>query len=334
MKRFIGVGVILWCGLLLCGCDGAYSPPVDVTAVAAPIATQVPGGSSILVPPTLSPDHADVPPGAQAGDTVALTLTNDSSWSVCYVYITIPEAATWGEDWLGNDEEINLDATRVFDVPAGIYDVRAESCDYIPLNETYQVDLNTPYDWHVVDPALSFTEYFDAEGSWNVKGSGAAGEVRSGAYYLSSSPKGSLAISQPGKNLSDMVVTVEAMPTAPADVSQVAYGVMCRVQTNGDGYLFLARGDGMYAVEKVSGGKMSALVDWKHTDQINPGADLNVVEANCNGDALAIRLNGLTVEKLTDSSFQQGDVALVVLPLGSDSAEVQFDNLVVTQPGQ
>jgi hypothetical protein len=330
MKRIAVLLISVWCGLLLSGCDGASAPPPgDVTAVAAPIATRAAGAEAILVPPTLSANRSSAQAAAPGG---GLTLSNHASWDVCYVYITKPEADTWGDDWLASDEQVEAGGSWSFEVPAGVYDLRAESCDYISMNETYRVNLDQPYTWDVGDPAMDVSIGFDEPSSLKVKGSTAAGEVRSGAYYLENHQRGGLAYSLAGVNLSDSVATVEAMPTAPADVRLVGFGLMCRVQANGDGYLFMARGDGSYAIEKVSGGKISALVDWKLTHQLNPGASLNVVEAKCNHDELSIRLNGYTVEKVSDTSFQQGDVALALLPLSNGDAEVQFDNWVVTKP--
>ncbi len=334
MKRLLKICLLLWAGLLLSGCGSGNAPQNDAAAISAPISTLTPGLGSILVPPTLNPDlpRPTLAQPGQSGDTVELTLTNLSSWKVCYVFVTPPTADTWGKDWLGSDEEIDLDASRVFQVPADTYDVRAENCDYTPLNETFGLDLTQPYSWDVSDPQVSFDEEFDKDVAWGVLGQGTAGEVRSGAYYLSTSQAGSLALGLPSLSLRDMDITVEAMPTAPADVSQVAYGVMCRVQANGDGYLFLARGDGKYAIDKDSGGKRLALVDWTASDQIDAGSKLNVLEANCQGDELAWRLNGQTVYQVNDATFQQGNAALAALPLAAVPGEVQFDNFVVINP--
>jgi len=50
-------------------------------------------------------DGAPAPP--PSGGTTTLQLVNNSSQTVCYVYIVPPEWDTWGDDWLG-PMEVNL----------------------------------------------------------------------------------------------------------------------------------------------------------------------------------------------------------------------------------
>jgi hypothetical protein len=321
MKLILQLFLILI--LFLTGCSPTQQ---EVTPVAAPIITSGPGTGSILVPPTLSPSEITRVPD-QAQD-VTVTLHNLSSWKVCYVYITSPDDATWGDDWLEKDEELKGDMTRTFTLPAGLYDLRAENCDYIKLDEQYDVSIDSPWTWEVNDPALLYEEYFDSSPALKINGAGASGSTSDEAYRLRATQPGVFALAHPGRNFSDMVVTVEATPLTPADVSGVAYGVMCRVQANGDGYAFLVRGDAWVSIQQVRGGKLSPLVGWEATAYVDPGSELNVIEAYCSAEYLSLRVNGTTVLEVEDTTYNQGDVALAVVGVG----EVEFDNWIVAEP--
>jgi hypothetical protein len=318
--------------LLLGGCSSQDLPFEEVTPVAANIATGVPGSRSILVPPTLSPSDLMRPTSPSGGETLELRLTNQSGWKVCYVYIADPNETTWGNDWLGKDEEIADGDTRLFSVPPGIYDMRAESCDYIPLDEVYNVDVKNSPGWTVKGPTILFDDYFNGSTGLTVKGSASVGAQSDNVYRLRATQKGVLALAAAGKSFLDVDATIEATPILPADTSQLAYGLMCRVQSNGDGYVFLIRGDGYGSIQKISSGKRTALVDWTATNLLYTGSELNVIEVHCSGEKLNLRLNGVTVLRTSDAAFTKGDIVLVVLPLGESQADVEFDNLVVREP--
>ncbi len=80
------------------------------------------GGTSILVPPTLSPAEKTAVPEKSL---VHLTLENQSDWDVCYVYISLPSEDTWGNDWLGSNEIIQVNQDHIFKIQPGYYDIRA-----------------------------------------------------------------------------------------------------------------------------------------------------------------------------------------------------------------
>ena len=326
MKFIYGICLSL-CWLLV-SCAGGTSAPENISPTKPPVKVQ-PGGSSILVPATLSPADKTALP---AQSLVRLTLTNQSDWSVCYVYISPPSEDTWGNDWLGSEEIVKFNQSRIFEVQPGVYDIRAENCDYIGLNEQYEIDVSTSTNWVVYNPAVLEIDSFQDKGIWKTGGSGATGGITDNAYILKGSQPGGLAFATSGKNFDNLVLTIEATPLAPDASSPAGYGLMCRVQSNGDGYLFLIREDGMYGVFRVESNERIPIVDWKSSQDVYSDAQLNVIEAHCDGEYLGLRINGVTVEKLNDSNYSSGDIGLAVLPGQAGSAQIQFDNLVVTKP--
>jgi len=84
-----------------------------------------------------------------SGGNVPVTLVNQSSAVVCYVYISPVEDDTWGDDWLGSSEVVRPGERRTFDVPQGDYDLRADDCNHDVLDVMMDVSISGPMEWVV-----------------------------------------------------------------------------------------------------------------------------------------------------------------------------------------
>jgi hypothetical protein len=111
-----------------------------------------------------------------------------------------------------------------------------------------------------------------------------------------------------------------------------AYGAACRLQDNGDGYLFLVRSDHQVSIQKVTDGKWTALVDWKTDPEADFDAAPNALQILCAGQDLALRINGNTIAQATDDGYTDGQFGLAVVSLAAGAADYRFDNLVMTNP--
>ena len=80
-----------------------------------------------------------------------LIIENVSSIPICYVYLVPPIAQNWGFDKLGIDDGIDVGDTRVFQVPAGAYDLALDDCDQLPLIEEYDLDITEDTVYTVTD---------------------------------------------------------------------------------------------------------------------------------------------------------------------------------------
>jgi len=69
-------------------------------------------------------------------------IVNQSDRSICYVMLSPTLALNWGPDDLGDTEIIGPDESRIFDVPAGDYDLRLMDCDFNILTEQYDLVLD------------------------------------------------------------------------------------------------------------------------------------------------------------------------------------------------
>jgi hypothetical protein len=88
----------------------------------------------------------------QSGADVKLTVINDSSSEVCYVYISSSSGDDWGDDWMGDMESLpSGGGLRAFYVKPGTYDLMAADCDDVSLIEEYEVDLRSDLEWTLSD---------------------------------------------------------------------------------------------------------------------------------------------------------------------------------------
>ena len=87
----------------------------------------------------------------KSGADVSLTVTNDSSEEVCYIYISPSSGDDWGDDWMGEWESLPSGGSRVFYVKGNVYDLQAVDCDDNPLIEEYEVDVNDHLEWTLYD---------------------------------------------------------------------------------------------------------------------------------------------------------------------------------------
>ncbi|MEW6569485.1 MAG: serine protease [Chloroflexota bacterium] len=73
--------------------------------------------------------------------TVRLTVINDTTRPACCIQISPSLAQNWGPDDLGETEIVYPGASRLFEVPAGQYDLRALDCDFNRVAQQYRIDI-------------------------------------------------------------------------------------------------------------------------------------------------------------------------------------------------
>lgn len=130
----------------------------------------------------------------------------------------------------------------------------------------------------------------------------------------------------------DTAVEVDASQVAASDDNNNAYGVMCRVQPNDDGYLLRVSGDGQVAITRILDGKFEDLVEWAASDAVRQGDDTNHLLAVCEGSRLSLTVNGRPVAQTDDTAFASGDIALTATTYTDTPTEIHYQNLIVTAP--
>ncbi len=160
-----------------------------------------------------------------------------------------------------------------------------------------------------------------------------------GQYLIAVSQPSVDVWAQPGLDLSDVAVQVQAQYSAGPINNE--YGLMCRYQRGGDGkssfYFFYISTDGYYALGKVSKDVRTILSPAQGSPQpttaIKPETSaVNMLSATCQGDHLALTVNGTPVGDFTDAELNHGDIGLVAGTYDEGGVAIHFDNLVARRP--
>jgi tRNA A-37 threonylcarbamoyl transferase component Bud32 len=203
-----------------------------------------------------------------------------------------------------------------------------------------------PTPWPTATPRLSDTpvpetggillqdDFSDLASGWEV-GRYEMGSVgyKDGTYFVISLGDGNTMWGVANASFDDIVIEVEAAPvSAPANDNN-DYGVVCRNQSDSlDGYYLLISGDGSYAILKAEGEDFEPLIDWTSSAAINEGIATNYIRATCEGNYLALSVNGELLAEARDNTFSQGGIALTATSYEDEPTRVHFDNLTVYAP--
>jgi len=145
-----GLGALILGASIICGAlflirgGGLFSSPTEVPTATASVRVNPTALPELKTPTPRAPAPTAVPlqpelTAAPAAGGFQLTVDNFSGYDICYVQISSSDSDSWGEDWLGGEELIYSDNSRVFDVPEGTYDVKLSDCDEVVLATAWKV---------------------------------------------------------------------------------------------------------------------------------------------------------------------------------------------------
>jgi hypothetical protein len=184
----------------------------------------------------------------------------------------------------------------------------------------------------------SFTD--PTEGDWpqwnEVDIRGAVG-YHSGFYFIYATvPEVPTAVVAGVDPASDIVIDVETTQlneNFPDTLS--TYGVMCRVQENGDGYAFRITNNGQFAIERYQLGVFVPINGWKYSEVIKADKKINTnhIEVKCEGSQLSLFVNGHLLDLVTDNTWTSGLPGLVAQSGAAGTVtEVHYDELYLLKP--
>jgi hypothetical protein len=132
--------------------------------------------------------------------------------------------------------------------------------------------------------------------------------------------------------LKNLVVEVAASPRAGTQDNW--YGVMCRVNEQGEGYAFLIGADGFWTIARATGTHLDLLQEWRESDVIRAGQARNTLRAYCVEHYLALYVNDeflgdFTVTEREDQLDRVGAVGLIAGGAENETTVVAFDDLQV-----
>ena len=210
----------------------------------------------------------------------------------------------------------------------------AETPEPTPLPIPTQISQPSPGGPPPPPPGALLTEDFsNPDSGWEIGDydSGSVGYAE-GYYYVTSHGNGDMMWGLAFRNFTDLIIDVDATQVSAPANNNNAYGVMCRVQEDNDGYLLRISGDGYYAIHRIVDGEFEPLVDWTTTDVVRQGNGTNHIQAICDGSHLVLIVNGERLAETEDTTYVEGDIALTATSFEDEPTEIHFDNLVVTAP--
>jgi len=127
--------------------------------------------------------------------------------------------------------------------------------------------------------------------------------------------------------LSDFTLEIDAKVTIGSLRS--GYGVVFRFKDTDNFYRFIVTGDGFYNLGKSTEGKWKNLGEqWTKSYLITMGYRINHLKVVCKGSQIEVYVNGHHLTTVTDDSFTEGYVGMIVdAPIRN--SRVVFDNIKV-----
>ena len=180
----------------------------------------------------------------------------------------------------------------------------------------------------------TFEETFDEPGNWRVDAEDpeVRGEVKNGVYDFFVIADELTIWTTAGQNFSDGMYEVEA--TQVDGPNNNAYGMIFRVNDNDDNfYAFLISGDGFAWIGTYKDGVVDAPIVtdwWFESPAIIQGSEAtNKLGVRAEGANLQFFINDQEVGRVTDNTFNSGDIGLMARSLGQGGVHVQFDNFTI-----
>lgn len=182
----------------------------------------------------------------------------------------------------------------------------------------------------------AYLETFDTPGTWRVASdSNVTGFVDNGVYDFTVLADQLTFWTTAGREFSDGTYEVEATQrSGPVDNG---YGMIFRVNDESDDfYSFQISGDGFVWIGRYRQGgieEAEPIIDdwWFPSEAINQGIDqTNILRVQAEGQNLIFFVNDTEVGRVSDASFANGDIGLMVRTLGLGGVNVEFDNFSVS----
>lgn len=106
--------------------------------------------------------------------------------------------------------------------------------------------------------------------------------------------------------------TVELETEAAAGQPLLAYGLYFRQVDGENSYSFEVDNKGYYALRKLERGTWTPIIDWTQTVAVKTEGGVNRLRVTCQGNRIALMLNGHLLQEVRDDSFPAGDIAMAV----------------------
>jgi hypothetical protein len=134
------------------------------------------------------------------------------------------------------------------------------------------------------------------------------------------------------KVYTDMRIDVSAAKIGGPDDND--FGIICRFVDKDNYYALLISSDGYTGILKVKQGEYTLLGSgvMEYNEAIRKGDAVNLLQADCVGNVLALTANGHKLLEVQDEDFKRGQIGVIAGTTNSPGTNIYFDNFVVYQP--
>lgn len=138
--------------------------------------------------------------------------------------------------------------------------------------------------------------------------------------------------SYPEQQFSDAIIWVEAAKLE--GTTDNTFGILCRIQEDGDFYAFLISSDGYFGISRRQAGSYHMLNadSMTYSDAVTSSTGLYRLRAVCDRENLSFYVNDLLVAEVVDSGLASGKVGVLVGTYSQPGVDIFFDNFIVTVP--
>jgi hypothetical protein len=129
-------------------------------------------------------------------------------------------------------------------------------------------------------------------------------------------------------------VHIEATAKNVGGGSSTGFGLICNISVTDQFYYFLVTSNGEYAIAKTAVAKDDVYLT--NNDRLANSSDIPVdapsyrIGADCGNGALTLYVNGKKIDSVEDSAYSKGDIGLMAMTSKDSTAEVHFDDVIVT----
>ena len=187
-----------------------------------------------------------------------------------------------------------------------------------------------------LDSGILFQDDFsDVDSGWDRASSeNAVTDYQNGAYHIAITANNYGAWTNPYRAFTDVSVEVDSVLIAGSEDN--AFGIICRYTDINNFYMGMISSDGYYGFFQRIEGELEFLnmESMQASDAINLDGANNTLRLDCVGNTLTLYVNGEFLGETFDSRLGSGDVGLYAKTFDVASTDVQFDNFVVSEPGE
>jgi hypothetical protein len=149
-----------------------------------------------------------------------------------------------------------------------------------------------------------------------------------GSYVIDVYPEERIVWSYLGENLGDIEISIDTSMEIP--VGDSGHGILCRYQDENNFYGFDVTEDGYVAIWKRAPSDYIFLYGWQYVRELD-GELQGRLTAICDGDYLALAIDGVLMAEAYDSDLVSGDIGVFVETYTAGNTSVSFDNFEVYQ---